>query len=501
MKKMKVLLPFAVVGLMLSLGACGGPGGGESGQSTTPSVAPQPKVTVKTADDKTSLTLVVGENGQLKASEEGVTWASNNEKVATVDQTGKVTAVAAGTAKISAAKEGFKTGELTVTVNRKPPIATLHMEDADHNAADGFWYNNRGPELTPVYEKSSASDGTCIGYFGEGDVEVLKFTSSAAIKAELVLTMGHNSSFESLATIMDAKLNNAAIALENVAYTSDSDGQGGYTFQGVSLGEFDLVAGENALEFDLKGNAPYLDDLMIYSETAATIAKVDAPAKETIVMTNSEESLALTAEDTLQLTSATTGLSYHSRSETVATVDENGLVTAVAKGSAVIEVYKAGMISAKVTVTVAEKVVAGEIRAQAEDGTCEGAAIAEADTKILKRTTSGGETCTAQWEAEAVLTIKFNAETAGAYSVYLNGRAGGQYGMSNIDDLKAVIEVKVNNVAIAIPDAFAISGRTFTDYLLGNANLTVGENTIEVKAIGESDTAPNIDFFKLVPNA
>jgi hypothetical protein len=218
-------------------------------------------------------------------------------------------------------------------------------------------------------------------------------------------------------------------------------------------------------------------------------------------MTNSEESLALTAEDTLQLTSATTGLSYHSRSESVATVDENGLVTAAAKGSAVIEVYKAGMISAKVTVTVAEKVVAGEIRAQAEDGTCEDAAIGEADTKIIKRTTSGGETCTAQWEAEAVLTIKFNAEKAGAYSVYLNGRAGGQYGMSNIDDLKAIIEVKVNNVAIAIPDAFAISGRTFTDYLLGNANLTVGENTIEVKAIGESDTAPNIDFFKFVPNA
>ena len=501
MKKMKVLLPFAVVGLMLSLCACGSNNGGESGQSTTPSVAPQPKVTVKTADDKTSLTLVVGENGQLKASEEGVTWASNNEKVASVDQTGKVTAVAAGTAKISAAKEGFKTCELTVTVKRKPPIATLHMEDADHNAADGFWYNNRGPELTPVYEKSSASDGTCIGYFGEGDVEVLKFTSSAAIKAELVLTMGHNSSFESLATIMDAKLNNAAIALENVAYTSDSDGQGGYTFQGVSLGEFDLVAGENALEFDLKGNAPYLDDLMIYSETAATIAKVDAPAKETIVMTNSEESLALTAEDTLQLTSATTGLSYHSRSESVATVDENGLVTAVAKGSAVIEVYKAGMISTKVTVTVAEKVVAGEIRAQAEDGTCEGAAIGEADTKIIKRSTSTGETCTAQWEAEAVLTIKFNADKAGAYSVYLNGRAGGQYGTANIDDLKAVIEVKVNNVAIAIPDALAVSGRTFTDYLLGNANLTVGENTIEVKAIGESNTAPNIDFFKLVPNA
>ncbi len=502
---MKVLLPFAVVGLMLSLGACGSNNGGESGKSTTPSVAPQPKVTVKTADDKSSLTLVVGENGQLKASEEGVTWASNNEKVATVDQTGKVTAVAPGSAKISAAKEGFKTGELTVTVNRKPPIATLHMEDADHNAADGFWYNNRGPELTPVYEKSSASDGTCIGYFGEGDVEVLKFTSSAAIKAELVLTMGHNNSFEPLSDIMDAKLNNVAIDLSAKNYVTDSDGQGGYTFQGVSLGEFDLVAGENALEFDLKGNAPYLDDLMIYSDAAATIAKVDAPAKETIVMTNSEESLALTAGDTLQLTSATTGLSYNSRNTSVATVDENGLVTAVAKGSVVIEVYKAGMISAKVSLTIAEKITAGEIRVQAEDGTCDGAAItesgAETPTAIIKRSTSSGETCTAQWAAEAVLVLNFDAANAGSFKLYLNGRAGGQYGTANIADLKAVIEVKVNDAALALPDELAISGRTFTDYLLGEVTLKAGANKIEIKAIGEADTAPNIDFMKLVPNA
>ena len=162
---------------------------------------------------------------------------------------------------------------------------------------------------------------------------------------------------------------------------------------------------------------------MIYSETAATIAKVDAPAKETIVMTNSEESLALTAEDTLQLTSATTGLSYHSRSETVATVDENGLVTAVAKGSAVIEVYKAGMISAKVTVTVAEKITAGEIRAQAEDGTCEGAAIEEADTKIIKRTTSGGETCTAQAPLSRKLTQRSSREPQVVVKlVQLNGK-------------------------------------------------------------------------------
>lgn len=496
MKKMKVLLPFAVVGLMLSLGACGSNNGGESGKSTTPSVAPQPKVTVKTADDKSSLTLVVGENGQLKASEEGVTWASNNEKVATVDQTGKVTAVAPGSAKISAAKEGFKTGELTVTVNRKPPIATLHMEDADHNAADGFWYNSsRGPELTPVYEKSSASDGTCIGYFGEGDVEVLKFTSSAAIKAELVLTMGHNSSFESLATIMDAKLNNAAISLENVAYNSDSDGQGGYTFQGVSLGEFDLVAGENALEFDLKGNAPYLDDLMIYSETAATIAKVDAPAKETIVLTNTEDELKIETTDTVQIKSATTGLSYHSRSENIATVDENGLVTGVAEGSAVIEVYKAGMISAKATVTVKRKVAAGEINVEIETGV---SSKDEADAdQVTFRNANGGRTVTDAFPVGATLTLNFEAATAGSYTMTFVARRS--YNQGEFDNnFATAFEMKVNDAAVATEAA--VSGNSWADYVIATVTLKAGANTLTIKALTEVNPI-NIDSLRFTPAA
>ena len=166
-----------------------------------------------------------------------------------------------------------------------------------------------------------------------------------------------------------------------------------------------------------------------------------------------------------------------------------------------IVITKDGYKTAKAHIIVTEKVVAGEIRAQAEDGTCNDAAIAEADTPIIKRSTSTGETCTAQWAAEAVLVIKFNAANAGSYKLYLNGRAGGQYGTANIENLKAVIEVKLNDAAVAIADDFAISGRTFTDYLLGDVTLKAGENVIEVKAIGDANTAPNIDFFKFVPNA
>ena len=503
MKIMKGFFPIAVVGLLLSLGACTGPNdGGKSGQTTTSSVAPLPRITVKTADDKTSLTLIVGETGQVKADQEGVTWASTNAAVATVEN-GVVTAVAPGSAKITASKDGFKTGELNVTVNRKPPIATLHFEVADHYSADGEWTNsNRGPGVTPIYEKSSASDGTCVGYFGDGDKETLTFTSSAAINAELLITMGHNSSYEPLSEIMSAKLNDADIDLSKVNFTSDSDGSGNYTFIGVSFGKFDLVQGNNVLEISMKGNAPYLDDLLVYSDTAAEVTAVPAPEKPAITVQNAEAELTIEAESTVQLRVDVEGVKYRSNSESVATVDENtGLVTGVAKGNTDIVITKDGYKTAKAHIIVTEKVVAGEIRAQAEDGTCNDAAIAEADTPIVKRSTSTGETCTAQWAAEAVLVIKFNAANAGSYKMYLNGRAGGQYGTANIDNLKAVIEVKVNNAAVAIADDFAISGRTFTDYLLGDVTLKAGENTIEVKAIGEENTAPNIDFFKFVPNA
>ncbi|MCQ2799642.1 MAG: hypothetical protein MJ228_02600, partial [Bacilli bacterium] len=101
----------------------------------------------------------------------------------------------------------------------------------------------------------------------------------------------------------------------------------------------------------------------------------------------------------------------------------------------------------------------------------------------------------------ATLTLSFTATTAGTYQLFLNGRAGGQYGMANIADLAACIEVKVNGTAVAIPAETAINGRTYTDYLLGNVTLIAGANTITIKSIGEADTAPNIDFLKLVPAA
>ena len=78
--------------------------------------------------DKTSLDLTVGDSATLNAKVEPenatyptVIWTSSNPNVATVDSTGKVTALKPGTAKITASAGG-KTATCTVTVSREPVI-------------------------------------------------------------------------------------------------------------------------------------------------------------------------------------------------------------------------------------------------------------------------------------------------------------------------------------------------------------------------------------------
>lgn len=71
--------------------------------------------------DQTALELTAGGTGKLTATgAEGVTWTSSNADVAAVGEDGTVTAVAAGTATISASAEGADPVTCTVTVKEAP---------------------------------------------------------------------------------------------------------------------------------------------------------------------------------------------------------------------------------------------------------------------------------------------------------------------------------------------------------------------------------------------
>ena len=451
-----------------------------------------PSITITAPEDKSML---VGGNIQLSASEQGVTWASSAEAVATVDQTGKVTGVSYGTATISASKADFNTASVEVSVVRPAPTAVLHMEDAEHYSSDGVWgtsYSGTmyGPgEESPVYARSSgnASDGTCIAYMDKDDTEVLTFTSSAAVKAELTLMMASRSSVSDMSTVMVVKFNEAAIDLAGKSFEGGGDTN---TFVEFSFGDVNIKEGNNVLDFAFLASSPYFDDLCIYAESAATIQIVKPVEKDPVVL--KQESLTVAEGKSVQIESDMTGLSYKSASAAIATVDENGLVTGVKEGATTIAVSKDGFKTVRlpVTVTAAEGVIVASINS----GTSENDAVTFRTSQNLSEPYNY---IVDAWPADAVLTIKINnAGAAGAFNMYVRCRASGGYNSSTTDDLATCMEVKVNGTAVAASGT--VSGNSFTDYLLGEVNLTAGENTVTIKCL---TTVPTMNMLRFLPKA
>ena len=121
--------------------------------------------------NKTATTIEVGKDETLTATvspddatDKTVTWSSDNEEVATVDENGKVTAVKAGTATITAtATNGTddtaddKTATCAVSVQTAPTYAPVLAEGLTYNGSDQALVTSNGGEggtIHYVYRKS-----------------------------------------------------------------------------------------------------------------------------------------------------------------------------------------------------------------------------------------------------------------------------------------------------------------------------------------------------------
>ena len=127
--------------------------------SNTPvSTSTLPAIKVTAADNKK--TLEVNETVQLTADPADVTWETSAAAVATVDDKGLVTAVGAGTAKISAKKDGYKAGEISITVNKpaNPLWTPLERNYTDGEPAQ----NSAGKEYIPLNDATANKVGVKI---------------------------------------------------------------------------------------------------------------------------------------------------------------------------------------------------------------------------------------------------------------------------------------------------------------------------------------------------
>ena len=160
--KMKKGLGALVILLALTAVACNSTpassGNGQKSSNQVSSTSALPAIKVTAADNKK--TLEVDETVKLTADVEGVTWESSAPAVATVDGEGLVTAVGAGTAKISAKKDGYKAGEISITVNKPAnPLLTPLVRNYTEGAAQT---NTSGKEYIPLEDATAGKVGVKI---------------------------------------------------------------------------------------------------------------------------------------------------------------------------------------------------------------------------------------------------------------------------------------------------------------------------------------------------
>ena len=526
MKKTKLFLPLMACLLFgMGLAACqnnnASSGGKQQSSQAQQSSSQQQKIKITAAGDKK--TLVIGEKVQLTADVGEVEWTSSDANVASVSNSGEVTAVAGGEATITAKKEGYANGTIIITVTRPAATATFDLTtDADHYSADGWWELGSGGMFAmqtingwnPIAQQNSWMQqddepaDTFIGGFGQGDKETLQFTSSKAGKGEVVVNIG-NSDEAVLAEIMTIKLNGTAVSLAGKTLEAHA-GQYGNSleFDDLSLGQLDLAA-TNKLEFEfLKDTNIFLNEVSVYQE-GATIALTAPAAKQQIAVAN--EKLEVIVEETVAIQSQITGLSYASVDETVATVNASGVVTGVKVGKTNITVKKEGMYSVRVEVTVKPKPVAGQIIVEAESAdeladvtpggfSMDGPNIQQDGGMMGGNEVHSGGAYVSMWGGEGLtLTMHFNATQNATMVLSVVGSAP----MSMGGDAAAFVfaesmSVKVNGTVITpktgaefpAPESYMAP---MTEVVIGDATVKSGENTLLVEITG---SVPSLDCFK-----
>ena len=505
MKTKKALLPVLASALLLTMGLAACNNSTPVNPGTSSGEAEEVKIEITSEGGKKEIQ--VGETLQLTASVEGVTWSTKSTDIVSVSETGLVTAIKDGSARITAKKDGYANGSFTVTVLKAPdrePNYSLRLEEAEHYDPDDFWGMSwggtvMGPGDSPVEDNGGKTDdGTSLGWLTQGCKETMTFTSNKAAKVEIGVTMAYNAEMN-LDGVLSVKFNGKEISMagRTVSGPSDGDTNNYYEFSTVSFGMVDLVAGNNVLEIEMLAQGPNMDKVVIFTTEALQIAAVPAQAKPKIEVVEAELEVQVDAEVSIQVKDNLAGVTFTSADETIATVSAAGAVKGIKAGRTTVELTKEGYKKATVNVTVKAKPVAGQVILEAEAGEIVGG-------RVENDNNSSGGARVGYLAADTSLTLKTTLEEAGEYTISMlaysnNVSDWSTYPNVTADelDLSSCMTFKVNNVDVALTGKVLPAGPwgNYVEVNFGDFNLVKGENTF---AFAFTAQGPNIDYVKLV---
>ena len=372
------LMAALLIGLAV---ACGKPEPDPGHGQTTPS-QPQVVAVSSVSLDKTSVSLNVGESVTLaatvkpdNATNKTVSWSSSNASVASVDASGKVSAVAEGTATITA-KAGDKTATCSVTVTKK--VVAVESVTLDKSSLE----LNEGETatLTATVKPDNASDKTVTWSSSKTSVATVdangKVTAVAEGNATITAKAGNKSATcsvtvtKNVVAVESITLDKSSLELNEgetatLAATVPPDNATNKTVTWTSSSSSIATVDQNGkITAVSEGTATITAKAGDKTATCSVTVKKNTVAVESVTL--SKSSLELTEGETATLTATVKPdnatnktVTWSSDKTSVATVDANGKVTAVAEGTATITA-KAGDKTATCSVTVKKSVVAVE---------------------------------------------------------------------------------------------------------------------------------------------
>jgi uncharacterized protein YjdB len=313
--------------------------------------------------DKTELAVLVGQTAELRATivpanattDKTLTWASDGEEVAKVDQNGTITGVGKGIAKITVTTPNGKTAACTVTVTEpvKEQPADVKVS-LDRKAVTLL----AGKDITLCATVTPANSNLVVWSSSNNNVATVrggKVTAKKAGTAKITATVG-NKAATCTVTVVSLSKTKLTMGVKENAVLKVNGAKKSVTWSSSDKKAVTVKSGKVTAKRAGKKAVTVTAKVDGVSLTCKITVKA-APKK---LILKSKKSITVkkkkTAKIKVSLPKNTAGkLNYKSSNKKVASVDSNGKVKGLKKGTAKITVTAANNKKAKVTVTVKVK--------------------------------------------------------------------------------------------------------------------------------------------------
>ena len=346
----------------------------DDGEKTASCVVTVSPIVVKVESvslDKTDIVLTVGDTEQLTATvlpkdatDKSVIWSSDAPEVASVSEAGEVTANAAGAAIITVTtNDGNKTATCAITVS--PLIISVESVSLDKTNITMTVGDTE--VLTATVVPEDATDPSVI--WSSNNSEVASVTESGEVTANAagsaiitVTTVDGNKTATCLVLVSAATIpvtsvlldkNSLTLIEEETAVLTASVLPDNATDQSVSWSSSDPSVATVSDSGEIVAVAEGTATIIVTTNDGAWTSSCEVTVKPKAIavecVTLSADNLRIKVGDTEQLTATVMpdnatdkSVSWTSDNDEVATVDSNGLVTAVSSGVAIITASAAG---------------------------------------------------------------------------------------------------------------------------------------------------------------